>query len=402
MPRRLVSRLDIHDFPVMVAMSVLFFVLIVVATLRETSTEWRGIQRSFVRVLGAHGQAQAAREFTVGVRQIWIPELGRVDRCVTCHLGYDAGGSLPADLPQPFTPHPDLPFMASHPFLEFGCTSCHGGQGFATETHAAHGDVGHWDEPLLSRSLAAKLGLGPTDLMQIRCNGCHRREISTVGMETVSRGKELYRKKKCVVCHTVEGKGGLAAPDLTYIGDKDPELFDFTHVQGPVTELNWHRQHLTSAQTVSPGTTMPNFELVPEDASALALLLLSWRHQSFPPRYLPGASEAAPGGTEKVSRELPPIPSIGGAEAGRTVFLSRGCNTCHGVGTGVLLGPDLKSVGSRRDGDWLRRWLADPAAMIRAYPDLRDWPGTYGNVVMPNQNLSSKEIDDLVVFLGKL
>jgi hypothetical protein len=51
---------------------------------------------------------------------------------------------------------------------------------------------------------------------------------------------------------------------------------------------------------------------------------------------------------------------------------------------------------------WLRRWLADPAATIRASPDLQTWPATYSNIVMPNQNLSTQEIDALVHYLGGL
>ena len=46
-----------------------------------------------------------------------------------------------------------------------------------------------------------------------------------------------------------------------------------------------------------------------------------------------------------------------------------------------------------------RRWLADPAATIRASPDLQTWPATYGNIVMPNQNLSTQEIEALVRYL---
>src|SRR5262249_15046991 len=199
----------------------------------------------------------------------------------------------------------------------------------------------------------------------------------------------------------VEGRGGLKAPDLTYIGDKNPELFDFTHVTGEHTAFNWHVQHLTHADTVSTGTAMPDFDFAPEEARALALLLLSWRRQTFPPRYLPGpvaAAQAEPKGP----REPLPAPVIPGAEAGHDVFVSRGCNSCHGVGSGTVIGPDLKGVGSRRDADWLRRWLADPAAMVRASPDLRSWPTAYGNIVMPNQNLSTQEIDALVGYLGKL
>jgi cbb3-type cytochrome oxidase cytochrome c subunit len=93
---------------------------------------------------------------------------------------------------------------------------------------------------------------------------------------------------------------------------------------------------------------------------------------------------------------------VPGAEAGHDVFVSHGCNSCHGVGAGTVIGPDLKGVGGRRDADWLRRWLADPAAMLRAYPDLQHWPAAFGNIVMPNQNLSTTEIDALVGYLGKL
>ena len=166
---------------------------------------------------------------------------------------------------------------------------------------------------------------------QMRCNGCHRREDSVPGMETVNRGKELFRKNKCLVCHVVDGRGGLKAPELTYIGDKDAELFDFTRVTGPHTAFNWHVQHLTHAETISPGTAMPDFDFEAADARALALLLLSWRRESFPPRYLPGPPTAGMAEVPKMPRQPAPAPQIAGAEKGREVFLTRGCNSCHGV-----------------------------------------------------------------------
>jgi cytochrome c2 len=400
--RRPPPRLEWTDFPILVALSLVFFGLVIVAVLHERDTDWLPIQRRFVDVLAANGQAQAAREFQTGVKQIWIPELGRVDRCVTCHLACEWGTALPADLPEPLKPHPALAYMEAHPFAQYGCTVCHGGQGFATDTRSAHGEVEHWDEPLLSSRLAARYDLTAGELMQSRCDACHRRETSTPGMELVNRGKELYRKRKCVVCHAVEGKGGLTAPDLTLIGDKDPELFDFSHVKGAHTVFDWQVQHLTNAEAITPGTTMPTFDFPPEDARALALLLLSWRQQTFPPRYLPGPVEAPATAPLKVVREVPVPPVVKDADAGRQVFIGRGCNSCHAVGGGVLIGPDLQGVGTRRDADWLRRWLADPAAMIRAYPELAKWPSEYGNIVMPNQNLSSAEINVLVGYLARL
>jgi cytochrome c2 len=394
------QRFEWLDFPLLVLLSVLFFALVVVGVVREQRSDWRPIQDRFVRVLEQHGQVRAARAFTPGIRQIWIPPLGRVDRCVTCHLGYEWAGTLPDTVPAPLAPHPELPYLESHPFGEFGCTACHGGQGFATETRAAHGEVEHWDEPLLDRQLAEHYGVNQAELIQMRCNGCHRREDSVPGMETLNRGKELFRKNKCLVCHTVEGRGGLKAPDLTYIGDQNPELLDFTHVTGARTAFTWHVEHLTHADIVSPGTAMPDFDFEPEEARALALLLLSWRRQSFPPRYLPG--HAAVVASEPKARVEAPPPAVEGAEAGRQVFVSRGCTSCHGVGAGTVIGPDLKGVGSRRDADWLRRWLANPAAMLRGYPDLQGWPAAYGNIVMPDQNLSTQEIDALVGYLRRL
>lgn len=397
----ILSRLEARDFPLLVWLSLLFFVFVIAGVVREERTDWQPIQARFRSVLERQGQVGPARAFTPGIRQLWVPQLGRVDRCVTCHLGYEWSGTLPADLAQPLAPHPPLPYLDAHPFSEFGCTSCHGGQGFATTVRDAHGGVEHWDAPLLDRSLAERYGLTQAELMQIRCNGCHRREESTPGMETIDHGKELFRKNKCLVCHVVDGKGGLKAPELTYIGDKDAELFDFSHVSGPRTAFNWHVQHLTHADQVSPGTAMPDFEFEPADARALALLLLSWRRQTFPPRYLPGPV-AVTMGAPKAPIQPAPMPEIVGAEKGRDVLLAHGCNSCHGVGTGTVIGPDLKGVGGRRDADWLRRWLADPAAMIRAYPELATWPNAYGGIIMPNQNLSTGDIDALVAYLAKL
>lgn len=400
--RRPFARFERFDFPALVLLSLLFFALVIAGVVREQRTEWQPIQRRFRRILEQHGQVAAARAFRPGIRQLWLPRLGRVDRCVTCHLGWEWGGTLPAGLPAPLAPHPPLPYLDAHPFEDFGCTPCHGGQGFATTTAAAHGNVEHWDEPLLDGELARRYGLTAAELMQMRCNGCHRRDESTPGMELVNAGKVLFRKNKCLVCHTVESRGGLKAPELTYIGDKNPELFAFTHVSGPHTVFNWHVQHLTHADAVTPHTAMPDFDFEPAEARALAVLLLSWRRQAFPPRYLPAPPAAVGAAESKTAREPAPAPQIAGAEAGHEAFVTRGCNSCHGVDSGTVIGPDLKGVAARRDVDWLRRWLADPAAMIRAYPDLRGWPAAYGNIVMPNQNLSTEEIEALVQYLGKL
>ena len=282
-----------QDFNWLVVMSVIFLVLVAIGLWREHATAWLPWQRSFKRALAQAGRFEDARKFHPGIRQIWNPELGVVDRCVSCHLGYEWGGILPASLPQPLAPHPALPFMAHHPFGQFGCTPCHAGQGWATTASGAHDGGAGWEEPMLSNRLAASCGVSEGELIQMRCNYCHRRDQSTEGMDSINLAKKLFKRRKCLICHSVEGQGGHTAPDLTYEGDKDPDLFDFSHVSGPKTVFNWNVQHLTVAGTVSPGTAMPDYNMPPEQARALALLILSWRHISYPPQYIPQA-EASP------------------------------------------------------------------------------------------------------------
>ncbi len=123
-------------------------VLVVIGYYRDEYREWKDYQRKFIQEeirRAATPQQQAMAESTpVQVRQILLPELNRVDRCTTCHLAVEDpsyGG-----YPQPLAYHP---LHEQHPFEKFGCTICHRGQGRATTAADAHGNVPHWDQPML-------------------------------------------------------------------------------------------------------------------------------------------------------------------------------------------------------------------------------------------------------------
>jgi len=273
-------------------MSLLFFVLVAAGLWREYKTAWRPYQERFRIVLEQQGQRRQARAFSLGIQQIWIPQLGVVDRCVTCHLGYDYMGVLPADLAQPLTPHPLPSLIARHSFNRFGCTTCHGGQGWATEATAAHDPGDSWNDPMLTPRLAARYELSVGQLLQMRCNFCHRHEQATPGMSEINLAKQLYQTKKCAVCHMVEGAGGHSAPDLTYEGDVNPELLDFSHLKGPHTLFNWEYQHFIAASALLPTTAMPDYGMTPPQARAMALLMLSWKRLTYPPEYIPAPPPA--------------------------------------------------------------------------------------------------------------
>jgi hypothetical protein len=118
---------------------------------------------------------------------------------------------------------------------------------------------------MLSPALAARSGLTMGEMIQMRCNFCHRHDAATPGMDEINLAKLLFKKKRSgALCHVVEDRGGNTGPELRYYGDKNPELLNFAQVSGARTMFNWNVQHLTNAGIVSPGTQMPDFNFPPE------------------------------------------------------------------------------------------------------------------------------------------
>jgi len=77
------------------------------------------------------------------------------------------------------------------------------------------------------------------------------------------------------------------------------------------------------------------------------------------------------------------------------------CTACHTMGEGVKVGPDLKEVATRRDAEWLKRFIKDPAA-VRATGDAvaKANLDTF-KTPMPNLGLKDADVDAVVAFLGQ-
>jgi len=72
------------------------------------------------------------------------------------------------------------------------------------------------------------------------------------------------------------------------------------------------------------------------------------------------------------------------------------CAACHTIGRGTKIGPDLAGVTSRRDGEWLRRFIRAPDAMNAAGdPVALTLRKAYQPARMPNLDLS--EVDTAAV-----
>jgi cytochrome c2 len=73
----------------------------------------------------------------------------------------------------------------------------------------------------------------------------------------------------------------------------------------------------------------------------------------------------------------------------------RKCASCHTVGKGIRVGPDLKGALDRRGRPWVERFVATPSAMLDSDPQARELLGRFNGVRMPDLGLSAAEVSRL-------
>jgi mono/diheme cytochrome c family protein len=73
-----------------------------------------------------------------------------------------------------------------------------------------------------------------------------------------SKGAEVFRREKCMDCHTLKGEGGAVGPNLTRVGSKRSRDYIIQQIKDPKTH--------------NPNTEMPSYgSRIPEqDINALA------------------------------------------------------------------------------------------------------------------------------------
>ncbi|MEW6034160.1 MAG: cytochrome c [Chloroflexota bacterium] len=95
------------------------------------------------------------------------------------------------------------------------------------------------------------------------------------------------------------------------------------------------------------------------------------------------------------------VPRVLAAEEGGAIF-QRKCASCHTLGGGKLVGPDLKGVTERRDRDWLSRYILAPDRLLtQGDPLAAQLLAEYDNIPMPNMGLSEAEVAAVLDYLEK-
>ena len=324
--------------------SVVTLALLVVAAAQENVfKDWRRLQ---ARTAGPDGAVD------VRLRQVVVPALGVIDRCVTCHIGMAPGeASVPND--PVLKPHPPIP----HDPAEFGCTTCHGGQGRATELEDAHGTVHFWPEPMLAKNH-----------VYAGCGSCHT-HIAVPRLAELRAGAATFERADCLACHRLDGRGGTLRPDGG--GMEGPDL-SLSGASGFKAE--WYDDHLARRRAATTGPWLSSMQdVTPAELAALDTFLRS---------------------------------RVGAARLveSKALFQSLGCRGCHQVnGVGGADGPDLSLEGRKDPGrldytnvpgprtlpSWLAEHFREPARIV---------PGS----LMPTLGLSESEIDLLTFYMLSL
>jgi mono/diheme cytochrome c family protein len=305
--------------------SVLLLVVLAVAPAKDYFAQWRGYQKNYLRLIHDRGDAVTLqRHFRGGIQQIWLPQLGVVDRCQTCHTGLTEA-SLADVKTQPFRAHPSIPHSAD----QFGCVICHRGQGEATTVQDAHHSTLAQEEPIL-----------PARYIESSCGQCHHAPLK--GTPKLNEGRDLLARYGCLRCHVVKLPDGtsMTATDipssLTHIADK--------------TTREWIYAWLKDPSSYAPSTTMPNFQLNDADARDISAFLIA---NSVP----------KPGDTVTSSQAPATTPD---PVAGASLYGQSFCVSCHAVQNaagnlvGGNIGPELTRVGTKVKPEWLEAWLNDP------------------------------------------
>jgi mono/diheme cytochrome c family protein len=171
------------------------------------------------------------------------------------------------------------------------------------------------------------------------------------------RGEEVFRNEQCVQCHSINGKGGSAAPDLAKRVSRD-------YTPAVMASLMWNHAPDMWEGMKRQGITRPT--LTPESAADLFAYFVSTRYFEKP----------------------------GDAARGKQAFQARHCAECHGITTSNAAGaPPVVRWTSLTDPLVLAEKMWNHGAKMRE---------AFAQKKLAWARLSGQELTDILVYLENL
>ncbi len=363
-------------YSLVAALSLTVLAVLLAALWTESDQPWQWYQKEFAARTAADRPARLAAASTPmarrqlfdaieladgrqpALREIAVPQLGEVSRCVTCHVAVTE--PLVARAEFPFKKHPESYLDPRwHPVERYGCLICHGGEGRATDADAAHGLEVRGATPRRSG-----------EYVQAACSRCHR-ERPIVAAPAWNLGRALVAENGCSGCHDLgpDLPGALTGPPLSGLGSK--------------TTAAWLTEWLRDPAAVRPDTRMPRTPLAAEEIKSLVALLSNSRERQV----------------DALGDEFTSLP-VDFARRGRTLAQQDlACADCHDFPglqrpggypiPGRRLALNLAGAGDKLTPAWIAALLDDPA---RRLPTAE----------MPRYGLAGDDRRALIAFLAGL
>ncbi|MFW6198464.1 MAG: c-type cytochrome, partial [Acidobacteriota bacterium] len=77
------------------------------------------------------------------------------------------------------------------------------------------------------------------------------------------------------------------------------------------------------------------------------------------------------------------------------------CASCHTIGDGDRVGPDLQGVHTERDRDWLHSMIQTPSQMLASDAQARQLLARYNGVKMPDLGLDDAQVQGLIDLIAR-
>lgn len=96
-----------------------------------------------------------------------------------------------------------------------------------------------------------------------------------------------------------------------------------------------------------------------------------------------------------------PVHEMSGNDVPGQALFIKACASCHNIGGGDKVGPDLANVLERRTREWFGTYISAPEKLRAANdPVAMELRGRFGAVKMPNLGLAESDVNDLATYIA--